>query len=242
MRRLLLSPRWLPLHLLALAAVVGMVLLGGWQLDRVRDSARPLPLPGGPPVPLAEVLAPEQSLPAAAVGRPVTARGRYDAARALLVPGRARDGRDGAWSVVPLRTPDAAMPVVRGWVPAGAPTPPVPAGDVRVTGRLQPSEAPAVANLPPGEVASVNTPTLASLLEYPIYDGFVLAADETPPPAAPLARVAPQPPTSGLSLRNAAYALQWWLFAGFALFLWWRVLRDGVRPDARRHRPLASPG
>ena len=25
---------------------------------------------------------------------------------------------------------------------------------------------------------------------------------------------------------NGAYALQWWLFAGFAVFVWWRVVRD----------------
>jgi surfeit locus 1 family protein len=26
--------------------------------------------------------------------------------------------------------------------------------------------------------------------------------------------------------RNIAYAVEWWLFGGFALFLWWRHLRD----------------
>jgi DNA-binding transcriptional regulator of glucitol operon len=31
------------------------------------------------------------------------------------------------------------------------------------------------------------------------------------------------------SLQNFGYAIQWWLFSAFALFLWWRVLHDAAR-------------
>jgi surfeit locus 1 family protein len=31
---------------------------------------------------------------------------------------------------------------------------------------------------------------------------------------------------SGLSWRNAAYAFQWWIFALFAGYMWWRMVRD----------------
>ncbi len=31
------------------------------------------------------------------------------------------------------------------------------------------------------------------------------------------------------SLQNFGYAIQWWLFTAFALFLWTRLLRDGAR-------------
>lgn len=27
------------------------------------------------------------------------------------------------------------------------------------------------------------------------------------------------------TLRNLAYGIQWWVFAGFAVFMWWRMLR-----------------
>lgn len=33
-------------------------------------------------------------------------------------------------------------------------------------------------------------------------------------------------------IRNFGYSLQWWLFAGFALFFWWRIVRDVARRDA----------
>jgi DNA-binding transcriptional regulator of glucitol operon len=39
------------------------------------------------------------------------------------------------------------------------------------------------------------------------------------------------------SVQNFGYAIQWWLFSCFALFLWWRVLRDA----ARQRTAAASP-
>jgi DNA-binding transcriptional regulator of glucitol operon len=39
------------------------------------------------------------------------------------------------------------------------------------------------------------------------------------------------------SLQNFGYAIQWWLFSGFALFFWWRVLRD----SAQRRADATSP-
>jgi DNA-binding transcriptional regulator of glucitol operon len=30
------------------------------------------------------------------------------------------------------------------------------------------------------------------------------------------------------SVQNTGYTIQWWLFSGFALFFWWRILRDAA--------------
>jgi surfeit locus 1 family protein len=35
-------------------------------------------------------------------------------------------------------------------------------------------------------------------------------------------------PSSFTALRNLLYALEWWGFGGFAVFLWWRWYRDEV--------------
>lgn len=35
----------------------------------------------------------------------------------------------------------------------------------------------------------------------------------------------------GFNLRNFGYAIQWWLFAVFAIGFWWRIMRDAVRRD-----------
>jgi surfeit locus 1 family protein len=32
------------------------------------------------------------------------------------------------------------------------------------------------------------------------------------------------------AVRNLLYGVEWWVFGGFALFLWWRWVRDETRP------------
>ena len=46
--------------------------------------------------------------------------------------------------------------------------------------------------------------------------------------ASPAVQRVPPPPevSSGVSWRDAAYALQWWVFALFAGYMWWRMVRD----------------
>ncbi|HZY01629.1 MAG TPA: hypothetical protein VFE92_19400, partial [Dermatophilaceae bacterium] len=39
----------------------------------------------------------------------------------------------------------------------------------------------------------------------------------------------------GISWRNAAYALQWWVFALFAAYMWWRMVRDDYEDSRRGH-------
>jgi len=34
------------------------------------------------------------------------------------------------------------------------------------------------------------------------------------------------------SVQNFGYTIQWWLFAGFAVFFWWRIVRDAARRKA----------
>jgi DNA-binding transcriptional regulator of glucitol operon len=52
------------------------------------------------------------------------------------------------------------------------------------------------------------------------------------------------------SAQNMGYALQWPAFAAFGVFLWWRTVRDAVRPrddrparpaTARKARPVPAP-
>jgi hypothetical protein len=64
-------------------------------------------------------------------------------------------------------------------------------------------------------------------------------ADATgePIPAADLRRVPPPRLDAGLNLKNAAYAIQWWVFGLFAAWMWWKIVRadrpDPGAPDAR---------
>jgi DNA-binding transcriptional regulator of glucitol operon len=46
----------------------------------------------------------------------------------------------------------------------------------------------------------------------------------------------------GFNLQNSAYSVQWWAFALFAIFFWWRIVRDGARKaPVQSEPPKAEP-
>ena len=256
MYRFLLTSRWLVVSVLTLLAVAFCVFMGTWQLSRFEwrvdqhrtakhDQSRTA---AQPPVPLARVL---PSTRAQVSGddsaRQVSATGSYDAGHQLLVPSRELDGRDGFYVLTPLRVAGgAALPVVRGWLPGDASAaarngsvPVAPTGQVTVTGTVQypeTSETSGVTTtaLPSGQLGMISAASLVNLLPYPVYNGWITATH----PAAPLKPVPPAAPQdSGLDLKefqNLGYTGQWFVFAGFVIFMWFRfVRREGeARADA----------
>ena len=237
--------------LLTAAAVCGR--LGVWQLDRAEirgataTAERLAAQQAAPPVALGDVLAPQTTFSGDLVGRRVLAHGVYDAARQLLVAGRALDGRAGYLVLTPLRVtaagsglvasgatpvggpPAPVLPVVRGWTatPDDRAALVVPPGEVTVTAYLQSSEASRSTDLPPGQVATISSAQLLNQWGGPIWNAYAVLAASTPAQGDALILL-PLPVRSGtgLNLQNLAYAAQWWIFAGFAIFLWWRMVRD----------------
>lgn len=244
-------PRWLALLAVVLLAATGMALLGQWQLNRARESHRGAEQQveqtrkQAAPTPLEQVITPRQTFPKAALGTRVSATGDWDGDRRLLVTGRELGGRDGYWVLVPLRLPDgSAVPVVRGWV-ASADDPaaagPVGTG-VQVTGLLQPSEppvarAPGEAEPAAGLLERVAVTELVNRWPYPLITGFVVQQAQSPATGPVPAVVPPPRAETGLDLQNLSYAIQWWLFAGLGLLLWWRLVRD----DHRGRLPGGAP-
>ena len=104
------------LGLVALALVSVMVVLGLWQLSafddrQQRDGEKQLERE---PVPLAQVMGPDEAYPADAVGRPVIVEGRYVASEQVYVEGL--PGHDDTYAVVAPLVDDtgSAILVVRG--------------------------------------------------------------------------------------------------------------------------------
>jgi hypothetical protein len=132
--------------------------------------------------------------------------------------------------------------VVRGFATdATVPMQP-PTGTVAVDGSLAPGESPAAAptGLPAWPQEARGSVDLAVLVnEWPgeLYNAFVFAQTEKTStgagvtPAAGLERVPPPEVTGGLKWRNAAYAVQWWVFAAFAAFMWFRMVREDAQRD-----------
>jgi cytochrome oxidase assembly protein ShyY1 len=255
--RLALRPRWWAWHAALLAVLVAFGWLGWWQVRSFDESATQTTA-GAPVLDVDRVTAPGGRLGSGDVGRRVRAEGSWVPDGQLVVPDREVDGRAAALVVTPLRTDRGLLPVVRGWVPDGTPAPRPPGGRVEVVGVVQPSEteadATAAVDLPEGQLAYVATVTLLEQLPYDagdLYDGYaVLRAEQPPDPQAPQ-RLEPSEragPGGVGRWRNLAYGLQWWLFAGAAIFFWAAVLRRAAReqagpdpePDVAR-APLSAP-
>ncbi|MFB8350170.1 SURF1 family protein [Streptomyces niveus] len=245
MYRFLLTPRWWGINVFVLLAIPFCIFMGTWQLGRFEDrvdshrSAEAAPDPAKQAAaPVAELLPVDQETS----GRHATASGTYE--DQLLVPNRQLDDKSGSYVLGLLRTDGGrALPVVRGWLPAGADVPPVPTGEVTVSGALQAPEnsgtdgADTRGGLPSGQVGIISGASLVNLVPYDVYDAWVTV---TEPDAAGLTPVPPQAPQgSGLDLKafqNLGYTGEWFVFVAFLLFMWFRLFRRET--EAVRDRAL----
>ena len=227
------DPRRLGFHALTILAVVVCVVAARWQWDRAnRTEADAVPL--GPVVALSALD------PATAFsGMRVRITGEFDPAHEVLVAPRPRDGADGAWVLTPMRpTGDEGDPsgtpvaVVRGWVPTGQRPAPPPAGTVDVVGVLVADSRQAAPVVTPGDpptFETVDTGALSAHAGYPVRAGWFALTDMTPAGSeqpVPLQVTELPGAEVGLNWRNAAYAVQWIVFAGFVVFFWTRFRRD----------------
>ncbi|MEV8451443.1 SURF1 family protein [Streptomyces sp. NPDC052095] len=248
MYRFLLTPRWWGINLFVVLAIPFCVFMGTWQLGRFEDRVQTHDAAEKQPAPGTRAAEPiDRLLPVSTVtsGRPATATGRY--ADQFLVPGRELDKKRGFYVLNMLRTDSGkALPVVRGWLP-GEPgrtaVPAAPTGTVTVTGDLQASETASTdgvdtrGGLPDDQLGMISAASLVNLVPYDVYDAWVTVQDTGDPGDGPGAAKAsgalrPVPAAvaqgTGLDLKafqNLGYTGEWFVFAGFVLFMWFRLVR-----------------
>jgi cytochrome oxidase assembly protein ShyY1 len=251
--RTVCTPRWIALLLLALAIAAVMSGLGVWQLDvyHSKTAAATAKRAEGAPVPLNTLFSIDEGLTSKAVGRKVTVTGTWGpAADQLFISDRRLGDKNGFWVVSPVMLDSTgsadgstgAVMVVRGWVPTVSdPAVKPPSGRVELTGAVAQSEAQdASGDAAKGRtLQSLRIPTIVDLVNYRIYDAFVVlssidksaGAAASSDALAPTIVPAPAPPTDHAGLRNVAYAFQWWIFAAFTLWMWGRMVLDAHRAD-----------
>ncbi|QNP64398.1 SURF1 family protein [Streptomyces genisteinicus] len=244
MYRFLLTPRWWGINVFVLVAIPFCIFMGSWQLGRFEDrvdshrEAEQRPDPGQEKAaPLGELLPVDTETS----GRQAIASGRYG--DQFIVPGRKLDGKPGSYVLTLLRTDGGkTLPVVRGWLPQGGTAPEAPAGSVTVTGALQASEssgtdgAHTAGGLPAGQLGIISAASLVNLVPDDVYDAWVTLT-EADGGLAPVPAAAPE--NSGLDLKafqNLGYTGEWFVFAGFVLFMWFRLMRREA--EAVRDRAL----
>ncbi|MGI9196990.1 MAG: SURF1 family protein [Candidatus Nanopelagicales bacterium] len=228
------------LTLLAVVASGVCVALGLWQGQRTQDILEAERAAVSAPIPVSEAMTAD-GYPGESIGRPVTADGTYDLGAQVLVSHREWQGRDGAWVVTPLRTGGSIVAVLRGWVP-GAESPDLagPTGPVLVSGVLQPFEEfySDVPVRPDGQFVAISRAAIEQAWQGPVLPLVVVLKSEEPASSPAPQPVPPTVQTSGVPfpLQNAAYTIQWFVFAIFVWVMWWMWLRRPSAPQQTADR------
>ncbi|MFJ9963996.1 SURF1 family protein [Streptomyces avermitilis] len=239
MYRFLLTPRWWGINVFVLLAIPFCIFMGSWQLsrfeDRIQDHRTASEQAAAAKTAAARPLAGLLPVDKRTSGRQATATGRYDSGRQLLVPDRELDGRRGFYVLTMLRTDGGrALPVVRGWLPGtagAAKVPAPPTGEVTVTGALQASESPgsngvsAAGGLPAGQTGAISSAALVNLVPYDVYDAWITLTKADGGMKAVPATAAQGTGLDLKAFQNLGYTGEWFVFAGFVVFMWFRLLR-----------------
>ena len=233
--------RYSRLAAVALLLALGCIAAGTWQIQRFSESVhdnRALDHNAhAASAPLTAALAPlTGSGPAPGRDqvrfRTVTATGTYIGTTSYL-PGKIVNGVGGFDAVTPLRTSDGVLIVDRGFVaatPADRPRaiPPVPAGSVTISGRL---------DTPSSAHAATDPARVAAQLFAPVHQA-VLSLAASQPGSAGLTPASPpdlsNPAGGAYEAQHFAYIVQWYIFAIIALVAPFAIARNEVREAQRR--------
>lgn len=204
-------PRWVPPVIVTVGVLIASVMvgLGLWQAQAFVDSGAESAAAATAAPPVALDAARQGGAVGELWGRTVVVNGSYLPAQEVRVVGA--DGSERVLTAFQLED-GRAVAVVRGMSPATTP----PAGTVEQRGVLLPTEAQATHTTPPGTYGSVRLQSLAQAWPQPLVAGYVTLSTEDAERQGMTAAPVVLPEHPGRT-RNRGYALQWWVFAAFAL-------------------------
>jgi cytochrome oxidase assembly protein ShyY1 len=256
--RMMLRPRWIAALFLALALAAGFAWLGQWQLARAIDSGTVAETQTESVVPLASAAKPSGPIRDAVTGQLVTVTASFSPTDYELLQGRLNKGVAGYWVVAHATVSGAdangspvALAVARGWAADKATATSVmarlanePPTEQTIVGRLLPTEAPEVPD-PKGDPNVMKDMSVAALYNLwtgvdhtVVYEAYVV--EKTPP--AGLVAIDSPPPIQQQTVNwlNIFYAAEWAVFAGFAVFFWYRVVKDAKEKEDEERLQLSS--
>jgi len=247
--RVMVRPQWIGALVLALIVSAVFAWLGQWQLGQavvqqhedevVTETARPLTELSAAGLPVSD----------AAAGRVVNVSGRFVADDFVIVEDRHHRGETGAWVTGHLETAEGEhLAVAIGWAADAtaaesarariSTAAEVMGEQLQLEGRYMPSDAASFSGKRSdfGHVRSMAAAELVNL--WTPFDGSAFAGFLVlhPSDASGIAALepwnlqaiesVPPLPQESVSWLNVFYAVEWVVFAGFAVFLWYRLARD----------------
>lgn len=248
--RVMRRPRWILALLLTLAVAAGFAALAQWQAGFAVQSQAQETIDTETPRPLSSVASTAKGVTEDGAAVVVQAGGSFAPDDFTVVTSRVNAGVEGAWVVGnlatsgPFASAGAHLAVAIGWAPDEHAAQeaaerlshdPDLVDASQLTGRYMPAEAAKIPDRSADPAAiSVMTPAqLANVwqqIDGPVYSGFFVmhpnsAGELGELGLAQIDSVAPLP-VSAVNWLNVFYAIEWLVFAGFAVFFWFRLARD----------------
>ncbi len=249
--RFLLSRRWVLFALTVVVLAWVATQLGQWQFHRLEDRKQHNRIVSTnlllPPAPVDEVLSTTRGPRTADEWRRVTVRGSWDDERTVVLKYQTRDQGAGVDVITPLVTEQGvAVLVDRGWVStdnSGGSRPELPVvtdGQVTVTGYVRRDATGRATKVSDLSTRAVSSRTIGEVTPYPLYQGFVDLAQESPEPAKQLELT--ELPDHTSNGPHFFYGLQWWFFGALAIFGFCYLAWDEYRQRRRPRRPRRPRG
>lgn len=228
MYRFLFSSKWMGYLLLAAIFAAACVFLGRWQMDRRAETLaeinRVLTNYSATPISFDQARDEFAALDPDKEWTQVELKGSYDVDGQRIVRNRPLNGQPGYDVVVPFKLDSGETVVIdRGWLPIGNKNPgspdsipAPPSGHVTAIVRLKHGEPQLDRGAPEGQLASIDLPTYAEQLGYPVLTGaYGQLASESPAPAD---KPFPFPKPATEEGTHLSYSLQWFAF-GVLMFV-----------------------
>lgn len=224
-------PRWIGVLVVCLAIAAAFAALGQWQLGRAVEDGTIIERETETVVALESVAEPQKGVSTEASGQLVEFEGRVVAGDFVVVGERFNEGEAGYWLVARVETAEGAVAVALGWAPsreaAASASSGVSLAERSFSGRYLATEPPTEDDFENGEQKSVSVAALVNQWrEAPdtVYGGY-LTLDAATPGLETIDSPAPRSDVE-LNWLNIFYAIEWVIFAGFAIFLWFRLVKD----------------
>lgn len=233
-------PRWVGALVFALLVAALFAWLGHWQLDRSVQSLKPVNTGSETRKVLSDVTTPQTDFRDRLTGQKVSATGSFVADDFRVIDDRINESKTGFWLVGRFvdSSNDATIAVALGWsataAEARAAEAAVPAAPtvIDLGGRYLPSEDVDSGDFTAGRETVLSVPQLINEwndFSGDAYNGYVVADRGW----GDLTAIYSPPPIDKATVNwlNVFYAVEWAVFAGFAVYLWYRLVRDAYERE-----------
>ena len=222
--RTALTPKWIGAFFVAVGVALIFGFLGQWQLDRAFEQG-PIDHSSKPAVAIDELNPAGEPFRNEYADRKVTTNFTINPNAYFVVENRQQNGESGYW-LMNLATANNANLLVAIGFSKTEPTQQTTTTNCAEGCFYEPSEDPKPNQKHFQSVSVEQAVNLTDALPN-TYRGFVILPNPGNKNLETI-DVGLTPKGDDLNLLNAFYALEWIIFSGFALFLWWRLVQDDV--------------